>query len=174
MARNEGHVCVGTNSDTSVFAVNSIRSWWKQMGNKHYPHARELFIEADGGGSNGHRRRLWKYELQQFANDTDLTIHVSHYPPGASKWNPIEHRLFGPISMNWSGQPLRSLRFMLSAMRGTTNEGELSVSAEHDRRRYKTKIKVNDEQMNSLNLTRSKSRPNWNYTISPNNKHDSN
>ena len=91
----------------------------------------KLFIEADGGGSNGHRRRLWEYELQQFTNETGLTILVSHYPPGASKWNPIEHRLFGPISMNWRGR-IRSLRFMLSAIRGTSNEGELSVSAEHD------------------------------------------
>ncbi len=166
-ARNEGRVCVGTTSDTPEFAVNSIRCWWRRMGFVRYPDASELFIEADGGGSNGHRPRLWKYELQKFANETGLTLHVCHYPPGASKWNPIEHRLFGPISMNWRGQPLRSLRLMLSAIRGTTNEGKLLVTAEHDRRQYKTKIKVSDEQMHTLNITRGKARPNWNYTISP-------
>ncbi len=166
-ARNEGHVCVGTASDTSRFAVNSIRSWWQRLGNTHYPNASDMFIEADGGGSNGHRVRLWKYELGQFANETGMSIHVCHYPPGASKWNPIEHRLFGPISINWRGQPLRSLRLMLSAIRGTTNAGHLSVTTAHDRRRYKTKVKVTDEQMDTLRLTRGKVMPNWNYTISP-------
>jgi hypothetical protein len=166
-ARNEGHVCVGTTSDTPRFAVNSIRSWWNRIGITHYAHANDLFIEADGGGSNGHRPRLWKYELQRFANETGMTIHVCHYPPGASKWNPIEHRLFGPISMNWSGQPLRSVRLMLSAIRGTTNESRLSVTTERDRRKYKRHIKVTDEQLHSLSLTRDKARPNWNYTISP-------
>jgi len=166
-SRNEGHVCVGTEADTPKFAVNSIRNWWRRLGCKHYSHASELFVEADGGGSNGYRPRLWKYELQQFANETGMKIHVCHYPPGASKWNPIEHRLFGPISMNWSGQPLRSMRLMLSAIRGTTNKGNLSVTAERDRRKYKTKIKVDDEIMDSLNLTRSKACSNWNYTISP-------
>jgi hypothetical protein len=166
-SRNEGHVCVGTKADTPKFAVNSIRNWWRCLGHKHYPHSTDLFIEADGGGSNGYRPRLWKYELQQFANETGMKIHVCHYPPGASKWNPIEHRLFGPISMNWSGQPLRSIRLMLSAIRGTTNQGDLSVTAEHDRRKYKTKIKVDNEQMNLLKLARSKVRPDWNYTISP-------
>jgi len=166
-ARNEGHVCVGTKADTSRFAVNGIRSWWKRKGRTHYAGASELFIEADGGGSNGHRPRLWKLELQRFANETGLTVHVSHYPPGASKWNPIEHRLFGPISMNWAGQPLRSLTLMLSAIRGTTNAGGLSVTAEQDRRQYKKNIKVPDAEMRALNLDRDNARPDWNYTISP-------
>lgn len=166
-ARNEGHVCVGTKADTPQFAVHSIRRWWKRQGRTHYSGASELFIEADGGGSNGHRPRLWKYELQRFANDTGLTIHVCHYPPGASKWNPIEHRLFGPISMNWAGQPLRSVRLMLAAIRGTANDGGLLVTAEHDRRKYRKKIKVTDAEMQSLHLTRDEERPNWNYTISP-------
>lgn len=166
-ARNEGHVCVGSKADTPQFAVNSIRNWWKRKGRTHYTSASDLFIEADGGGSNGHRPRLWKYELQQFANETGLRIHVCHYPPGASKWNPIEHRLFGPISTNWAGQPLRSLPLMLAAIRGTTNQGQLTVTAEHDPRRYKTKIKVPDAQMDSLNLTRDNARPDWNYTLLP-------
>lgn len=124
-------------------------------------------IEADGGGSNGHRRRLWKSELQRWADEERLTIHVCHYPPGASKWNPIEHRLFGPISNNGKGRPLRSLRFMIAAIRGTKSNGGLSVTAERDKRSYQTKEKVSDEQMEMLNLKRHKTCPDWNYTIIP-------
>lgn len=163
----EGHVCVGTSSDTSKFAVRSIRSWWNRNGRERFGQATEIMIEADGGGSNGHRRRLWKSELQRWADEERLTIHVCHYPPGASKWNPIEHRLFGPISNNWKGQPLRSLRLMLAAIRGTKNNGGLSVTAERDKRSYKMKVKVSDEQMEMLNLKRHKTCPDWNYTIIP-------
>jgi hypothetical protein len=130
IAKKQGHVCVGTSSDTPRFAVRSIRRWWKRSKSKHYTDADAIMIVADGGGSNGHRPRLWKYELQRFADEEIIAIHVCHYPPGASKWNPIEHRLFGPISNNWKGQPLRSLGLMLAAIRGTSNEGGLTVSAE--------------------------------------------
>ena len=167
IAKKQGHVCVGVSSDTPKFAVRSIRQWWKRNKCKHYAEAEEIMIVADGGGSNGHRPRLWKYELQRFADDEGLTIHVCHYPPGASKWNPIEHRLFGPISNNWKGQPLRSLDLMLAAIRGTRNEGGLRVTAELDKHSYKTKQKVTDQEMKTLNIRRHKTRPDWNYTIKP-------
>jgi hypothetical protein len=169
IANRQGHVCVGTSSDTSQFAVSSIRKWWKRIGRKRFPGATEIMIEADGGGSNGHRSRLWKYELQHWADEERITIHVCHYPPGASKWNPIEHRLFGPISNNWEGQPLRSLPLMLAAIRGTKNEGGLSVTAELDKRTYKTKQKITNVQLESLDIKRDKTCPNWNYTIIPRN-----
>ena len=167
MACKRGHVSVGTSADTPQFAVRSIRSWWKRSGRKQYPAATELLITADSGGSNGHRPRLWKRELQQWADEDGLTITVCHYPRGASKWNDIEHRLFGPISNNWAGQPLRSLDLMLNAIRGTTNDGGLRVTAELDHRKYPKKIKVKDREMNELSLHRHTLCPNWNYTIRP-------
>ncbi len=167
IANKQGHVCIGTSSDTPKFAVHSIRQWWNRNSCEHFPDAGEIMIEADGGGSNGYRPRLWKYELQRLADEKGITIHVCHYPPGASKWNPIEHRLFGPISNNWKGQPLRSLRLMLTAIRGTKNKGGLSVTAELDKHTYKKKIKVTDEQMKTLNIEHHKTRSNWNYTIRP-------
>jgi len=162
-----GHVSVGTSADTSQFAVRSIREWWNQTGTKQYPGAKELLITADSGGSNGHRPRLWKRELQRWADEDGLTITVAHYPRGASKWNDIEHRLFGPITNNWAGQPLRSLDLMLNAIRGTTNQGGLRVTARLDRSIYQKKIKVSDKEMNQLNLQRHKTCPDWNYTIKP-------
>lgn len=167
MARKRGHVCVGTSADTSQFAVRSIRSWWKRSGRKQYPDATELLITADSGGSNGHRPRLWKRELQQWADEDGLMITVCHYPRGASKWNDIEHRLFGPISNNWAGQPLRSLDLMLNAIRGTTNEGGLRVTAELDHRQYPKKLRVKDREMKELSLHRHTTCPDWNYTIRP-------
>lgn len=167
VAHRQGHVSVGTSSDTPQFAVRSIRDWWKRSGATRYPDAKELLITADSGGSNGHRPRLWKRELQRWADEDGLTITVTHYPRGASKWNDIEHRMFGPITTNWAGQPLRSLDLMLHAIRGTTNDGGLKVTARLDRRLYPKKIKVPDKEMKQLNLHRHKTCPDWNYTIKP-------
>jgi len=162
-----GHVSVGTSADTPQFAVYSIRQWWKHTGLNCYPKAKELLITGDSGGSNGHRPRLWKRELQRWADEEKITITVAHYPRGASKWNDIEHRLFGPITNNWAGQPLRSLDLMLQAIRGTTNKGGLRVTARLDRRTYQKKLKVSDKEMKQLNLHRHKTCPDWNYTIKP-------
>jgi hypothetical protein len=170
VAGNRGHVCVGTSADTSEFAVRSIRDWWKHGGRKRYPKARELLISADGGGSNGYRPRLWKRELQRWADDDGLTITVCHYPRAASKWNDVEHRLFGPITNNWAGQPLRSLDLMLNAIRGTTTNGGLQVTSRLDQRKYPKKIKVTDHEMRELNLHRHTTCPDWNYTIKPRTK----
>jgi len=162
---NRGHLCVGTSSDTSEFAVRSIRNWWLRFGQKQYPGQTHLLIEADSGGSNGYRPRLWKRELQKLTNETGLTITVCHYPRGASKWNPADHRLFGPISRNWAGTPLRSLSIMLGLIRGTKTQTGLKVTARLDRRKYKTKIKVPDSEMEQLQIKHTKNCPMWNYTI---------
>lgn len=163
----QGHISVGISADTPQFAVRSIREWWKHTGTKRYPKATKLLITADSGGSNGHRPRLWKRELQRWADADGLAITVNHYPRGASKWNDVEHRLFGPITINWAGQPLRSLDLMLNAIRGTTNEGGLRVTARLDRRTYPKKIKVPNDEMKQLNLHRHNPCPDWNYTIKP-------
>lgn len=167
LTHNRGHVCVGTSADTSEFAVRSIRDWWLRFGRPRFPNRRKLLIEADSGGSNGCRPRLWKRELQKLANETGLTITVCHYPRGASKWNPVDHRLFGPISRNWSGTPLRDLTTMLGFIRGTKTKTGLRVTARLDRRRYEKQIKVPDEEMKQLNLRRTRFRSQWNYTIKP-------
>jgi len=168
---NRGHVCVGTSADTAAFAVEAIRSWWSRYGWRRYRGAEELLILADGGGSNGHRPRLWKAALQEHLADRfGLYVTVCHYPTGASKWNPIEHRLFGPISVNWAGQPLRSLDRMLGWIRGTTTETGLEVTADLDQRSYPKKVKVPAEVMQRLDLQRHDTCPRWNYTISPRNR----
>lgn len=167
VAARRGHVNVGISGNTGAFSVNSIRAWWNKEGRRRYPDATRLLVKVDGGGSNGWRPRLWKRELQQLADESGLQLTVCHYPRGASKWNDVEHRLFGPISTNWSGQPLRSLGLLLNAIRGTTNAGGLKVTAQLDRRQYATKIKVSDREMKQLNLKRHKTCPNWNYTITP-------
>ena len=167
VAENRGHVSVGTSADTSQFAVRSIRDWWKRAEPQRYAGATDLLITADSGGSNGCRPRLWKRELQRWADEDDLTITVCHYPRGASKWNDIEHRLFGPITHNWAGQPLRSLDLMLNAIRGTTTNRGLRVTARLDPRKYPKKIKVPDREMRELNLHRHTTCPDWNYTIRP-------
>ncbi len=154
-----GHVSVGISADTPQFAVHSIREWWNHTGAKQPPNAKELLITAASGGSNGHRPRLGKHELQRWADEDGLAITIAHYPRGASKWNDIEHRLFGPISNNWARQPLRSLDLMLNAIRGTTNQGGLSVTARLDRRIDQKKIKVSDKKMEQLNLQRHKTCP---------------
>ena len=162
-----GHVCVGTSSDTPAFAVEAIGAWWSRYGCRRYRGANELLILADGGGSNGHRPRLWKARLQERVADRyGLHVTVCHYPTGASKWNPVEHRLFGPVSINWAGQPLRSLETMLGWVRGT-EVGGAGVTASLDRATYPTKVKVSEEEMGRLDLERHEVCPDWNYTISP-------
>jgi hypothetical protein len=166
-SRNTGHVCVGVSAETAEFAVDSLRQWWRTCGRRKYPGARKIFIEADAGGSNGCRRRLWKRELQRWADADGLEITVSHYPTGTSKWNPVEHRLFGPISINWAGQPLRSLGVMLGFIRGTRTRTGLRVTARLNDRTYATKIRVTDDEMAQINLHSHHTCPQWNYTIKP-------
>lgn len=162
-----GHVCVGTSSDTPAFAVEAIGAWWSRYGCKRYRGADELLILADGGGSNGHRPRLWKARLQERVADRyGLHITVCHYPTGASKWNPVEHRLFGPVSINWAGQPLRSLEILMGWVRGT-QVGGVGVTASLDRATYPTKVQVSKAEMQRLNLERHEVCPDWNYTIGP-------
>jgi hypothetical protein len=165
---NHALVGVGTSAATPQFAVASIRRWWDLFGNARYPDARHLLVEADAGGCNGHRPRLWKRELQRLADDTGLSVTVCHYPTGASKWNPIEHRLFSQISRNWAGHPLRSLTTMLGFIRGTTTAEGLAVEAVLDTVVYEKGIKVTDQEMAALNLRRRRLCPNLNYTIRPN------
>lgn len=165
---NRGYVRVGLSANTAEFAVDTIVSWWEAEGQRAYPQAQKLLILADGGGSNGCRPRLWKARLQtQVADRFGLEVTVCHYPTGASHYNPVEHRLFGPISTNWAGKPLRSLPQLLACIRGTRTETGLRVKASLNRKQYKTKIKVSDQEMQSLNLKRHKICPNWNYTIKP-------
>jgi transposase len=165
LQKNVGWVNVGIDHDTAEFAVESIRRWYKHLGNELYPNAKDLFITADGGGSNGSRNRLWKYCLQEFANESGLTIHVSHFPPGTSKWNKIEHRLFNHISMNWKGQPLTSLDVIINLIGHTTSQTGLKVYAMEDHNTYPTKRKITDEQFNALNIIRNDILGKWNYTI---------
>ena len=163
--RNEGYVTVGISSDTAMFAANSIRNWWNYMGKERYPNASKLFITADGGGSNGYRCRLWKYELQKLANDLGFPIEVSHFPPGTSKWNKIEHRLFSQITRNWRGRPLDSIEVMVSLIAATTTEAGLSVQCGVDETEYQTGIKVSDEDYADINLIRNEFCGHLNYTI---------
>lgn len=170
LQRNEGWVSVGINHDTGSFAVNAIRRWWKRMGRPVYRGARSLLITADAGGSNGSRLRLWKWELQKFANRTGLSITVCHFPPGTSKWNKIEHRLFSYISMNWRGKPLTSLAAIVSLIASTTTQSGLRVRSEIDRGHYPQGVGVTDEQMAQINLKRHSFHGDWNYTIRPRRK----
>ncbi len=163
----QGHIAIGTSSDTSAFAVESIGAWWARYGSKRYRGGEELLILADGGDSNGHRPRLWKAGLQQrIADRYGLHVTVCHYPTGAPKWNPVEHRLFGPVSINWAGQPLWSLKIMLGWVRGT-EVGGFGVTASLDQATYLTQIKVSDAEMRQLDLERDEVCPDWNDTISP-------
>jgi hypothetical protein len=166
--QNRGYVRVGVSANTAEFAVDTITAWWQTDGRRDFPQAERLLILADSGGSNGSRPRLWKARLQsQLADRFGLTVSVCHYPTGASHYNPVEHRLFGPISVNWAGQPLRSLPLLLACIRGTKTETGLRVKASLTRKPYKTKIKVSDQEMKSLRLKRHKVCPTWNYTIKP-------
>lgn len=163
--RNEGFVNVGVSNETAEFAVQSIRRWWKLVGRHHYPNAKRLLICADGGGSNGSRRRGWKYYLQEFADEFGLSVTVCHYPPGTSKWNKIEHRMFSFISMNWQGEPLVTYETVLNLISGTKTSTGLRIKARLDARHYETGVEISDAQMQSINLKPHKIHPNWNYTI---------
>jgi hypothetical protein len=165
--RNRGFVNVGTNHDTGAFAVASIRGWWRAEGRRLYPKTRDLLITADAGGSNGWRLRLWKLELQKLADETGLAMTVCHFPPGTSKWNKIEHRLFSFISSNWRGEPLRDYETIVRLIARTTTAKGLKVTCRLDRRKYPTGRKVTDEEMKRVNLERNKFHGDWNYTIRP-------
>jgi hypothetical protein len=167
LGRNTGFVNLGTDHDTGAFAVASIRGWWRHEGRRLYPAAKDLLITADGGGSNGSRLRLWKVELQRLVNDTGLSISVCHFPPGTSKWNKIEHRLFSFISSNWRGEPLRDYETIVHLISKTTTAKGLTVTCRLDRRKYPAGRKVTDEEMKRLNLERHKFHGEWNYTIRP-------
>jgi Rhodopirellula transposase DDE domain len=162
---NTGWVNVGTDHDTAAFAVESIRHWWNMMGRQLYPQAQRLLITADGGGSNGARTRLWKIELQKLANATGLEMAVSHLPPGTSKWNKIEHRLFSYISQNWIGKPLVSHEVIVNHIASTTTRTGLTVRCQLDTNKYPKGIKVTDEEFKHLNLVRDEFHGEWNYTI---------
>ncbi len=166
---NSGWVNVGITADTSEFAVESIRQWWKHMGQKRYPNSEELYICADSGGSNGYRVHLWKYELQRLANQTNLRISVSHYPPGTSKWNKIEHRLFSFISINWRGKPLTDYRTIIDLISSTKTDTGLLIKARLDKRNYLKGRKVPQSEYELLNIKRNKFHGEWNYQISPQN-----
>jgi hypothetical protein len=170
IGRNAGFVNVGTDHDTGAFAVASIRGWWRAEGRRIYPDAKTILITADGGGSNGWRLRLWKLELQKFADQTALGISVCHFPPGTSKWNKIEHRLFSFISSNWRGEPLRDYETIVNLIAGTSTAKGLKVTCRLDRRKYPTGRAVTDEQMQRVNLERNKFHGEWNYLIKPNAK----
>ena len=167
ISQNKGWVAVGVDHDTAEFAVSTIQGWWRQVGAESYPDATRLLITADGGGSNGYRLRLWKWELQRLADDTGLTIEVCHLPPGTSKWNKIEHRLFSFITQNWRGKPLVTLAAIVSLISNTRTDTGLEVFAYLDPREYPLKQEVTDEQMRSIRLKPNKFHGEWNYTIQP-------
>ena len=167
VARNRGFVGVGVSHETAEFAVNVIRRWWWSEGQAAYLGQTELLLQADGGGANGYRSWLWKWELQRLADETGLTITVTHYPTSASKWNWIEHRLFCHISANWAGEPLLRYETVLKFIRTTTTETGLCCTAYLDRKRYQTGLKVTPEQKATVRLVKHRVIPKWNYTIRP-------
>ena len=167
LARNTGFVNVGTDHDTGAFAVASIRGWWRNEGSAVYSRARALLITADGGGSNGSRLRLWKLELQKLADETGLSISVCHFPPGTSKWNKVEHRLFSFISSSWRGEPLRDYETIVNLISRTKTAKGLQVTCRLDRRKYPTGRKVTDDEIKRVNLKQNKFHGEWNYTIHP-------
>jgi len=167
LGRNVGWVNVGIDHDTAAFAVESIRRWWNKVGRQQYPEAKRLLISADGGGSNGSRVRLWKWELQQLADETGLSITVCHLPPGTSKWNKIEHRLFAWISQNWRGKPLVSYAVILKLIAATTTEAGLTVECQLDTNSYPAGRKISDEEMATLSIQPDSFHGEWNYIISP-------
>jgi len=167
LTTNQGWVSVGTSHDTAQFAVQTIRQWWHQMGQEAYPQAGELLITADGGGSNGRRCRLWKYELQQLADESGLDITVCHFPPGTSKWNKIEHRMFSYITQNWRGRPLTSYQVIVNLIANTQTEAGLQIQAKLDTARYPTGIKITDAEFEALRLEKAEFHGEWNYTLKP-------
>lgn len=167
IAKNEGWVSVGISKDTAEFAVNSIRTWWQQMGKEQYPLANKILVTADGGGSNSSRSRLWKKELQTLSTELGLEVHVCHFPPGTSKWNKIEHRMFSYITKNWRAKPLESLEVIVNLIANTTTLKGLTIKAKADKNQYEKGLKVNDEEMEKINLINKEFRGDWNYKISP-------
>jgi len=167
LKNNEGWVNVGISSDTAQFAVESIRTWWYNMGQEKYPGATKLLISADGGGSNGSRNRLWKFELQKLAHELNLQIAVCHFPPGTSKWNKIEHRLFSHISMNWRGKPLTSLEVIINLIGGTKTRTGLKVKAVADQKIYQKGLKISKEEFEKIIIERNEFHGEWNYIIHP-------
>ena len=165
--RNEGFVNVGISHDTAEFAVESVRRWWRWIGRRGYPQAARLLLCADGGGSNGSRNRAWKYHLQQFADQSGLAVTVCHYPPGTSKWNKVEHRMFSFISLNWQGKPLVSYETVVNLIGATRTATGLRVKAKLDTRFYEAGVKITDAEMEQINLRTHRTNPEWNYTISP-------
>lgn len=170
LSRNEGWVSVGIDHDTAQFAAQAIGRWWHKMGRKRYPHASALLITADGGGSNGSRCRLWKVALQSLAARLGLPIHVCHFPPGTSKWNKIEHRMFSHITQNWRGRPLVSHEVIVNLIANTTTQAGLKIRAELDRGKYPTGIKITDAELALLNLKQDNFHGDWNYTVLPTQK----
>jgi hypothetical protein len=167
LAHNTGFVNIGTDHDTGAFAVASIRGWWRAEGRHLYPRARSLLITEDGGGSNGYRLRLWKLKLQEFADDAGLTVRVCHFPPGTSKWNKVEHRLFSFISTHWRGQPLRDYETIVHLIAKTTTAKGLTVTCRLDRRRYRVGRKVSDAEFATVRLSPNRFHGDWNYAIRP-------
>ena len=167
LGRNRGAVGVGTSADTAEFAVDCLACWWDRTGRQTYPQAHSLLLLADGGGSNGYRSRLFKRQLQRWVDHSGVAVTVGHYPRGASKWNPVEHRLFSHVSLNWAGVPLRSLDIMLECLRGTRTAAGLQVDAWLMDKTYPTRVKVSNAEMKALNLQRHETCPNWNYTLRP-------
>jgi hypothetical protein len=166
IGHNKGFVNVGIDHDTSKFSVASIRTWWIQIGKKDYPNVKYLLITADGGGSNGSRNRLWKFELHKLSKDIGIPIKVCHYPPNTSKWNAIEHKMFSFISSNWRGVPLDSYELIINYIKHTTTETGLTINATLDKRKYETGIKVSKKEFEAINLCPEQFHGNWNYTIS--------
>lgn len=165
--RNEGFVNVGISSDTAEFAVNSIWQWWRHFGRKHYINAGEILICADGGGSNSSKAKAWKFYLQDLANKTGLSITVAHYPPGTSKWNKIEHKMFSFISLNWKGRPLENYETIINLISSTKTKNGLKVKAKLDKKKYKKGIKISNDDFGKIQLEFHKKFPQWNYTIHP-------
>lgn len=165
LTRDEGWVSIGITHETAMFAVDTIQQWWRHMGHLRYPAATEVLITADGGGSNGSRNRLWKQSLQKLADHTGLTIHVCHFPPGTSKWNKIEHRLFNHITMNWRGRPLTTLEAVVALVASTSTQTGLHVRAAQNRKSYPTGIKVTDDDYRHIHLVRDSFHGEWNYSI---------
>ena len=164
--KNNGFVNVGISHDTSEFAVESIKKWWQNIGKKNYQNAKELLICADGGGSNASRSKLWKFYLQKFANKTGLKITVCHFPPGTSKWNKIEHKMFSFISMNWRGKPLTDYELIINLIEGTTTKKGLKIKAKMDKKIYELGKKILEKEFNKINILEHKTNSKWNYTLS--------
>jgi len=167
IGEDKGWISVGITADTAEFAVNTIRKWWNKLGNKRYPNAKTMLICADCGGSNGYRSTLWKRELQRFANETNLSVSVSHFPPGTSKWNKIEHRLFSFVSINWRGKPLVNFQTIIQLIAATKTKSGLTVKVCMDKKKYKKGLKVSKEELDKLNIKKAKFHGEWNYTINP-------